>query len=852
MSPSKVLPAAIVAGPDRLARFEREARIVAALNHPHIAAIYGVEERDGVQGLVLELVEGDTLSERLSRVSRTASPGLPVGEALEYARQIARALEAAHAKGIIHRDLKPGNIKITPDGAIKLLDFGIAKMITGDSPTHALTGTSPAADATHAGAIVGTAAYMSPQQARGEAVDNRADIWAFGCVVYEMLTGTSPFAHATLHETLAAVCDEEPDWKVVARSTPASIRYVLRSCLEKDPARRPRDIVSVRRVIDDSLARRTRRPVRTVAAAAVAAIVLTAAAVALLRERRPPGPEEWVQLTRFADSAGQPALSPDGRMVAFVRGPSTFITAGQIFVKPLPDGEAVQVTNDERTKMSPAFSPDGSRIAYSVFEGARGNTWQVPVISGQARPWLENASGLIWTARDRVLFSEIKNNNVHMAIVSARPDRSESRDVYVPANASGMAHRSYLSPDGKWAVVVEMDNGPWVPCRLVSMDGRSPDRQVGPPNGGCTFAAWSPNGKWIYLSSSAGGAFHIWRQRFPGGEPEQLTSGPTEEEGIAVAPDGRSFVTAVASKQSAVWIHRPGGDRSISLEGFAFDPVFTPDGKKLLYRNLHGPSLLDASELLATDLESGLTEPLFTEVPISGGPSSTYDLSIDGRRVVVLGGLGEERQLWIVPLDRRSPPRAVPNVNGFLGSPRFVASGEIAFRMGSERFLYAVQEDGTGLRRLLDRPTLTIRGLSPDGRWLVVLDVTKDEVSGFDGRSIVARSLTGAADLRLISSVASGELTESVLKWSQDGRILSVVPAAQHRGQSAKTYSFPLTGGAMFPAIPPGGFRSAAEMAQVPGVTTLDVYDYTPGPSEGVYAFARESVQRNLYRIPLR
>ena len=294
------------------------------------------------------------------------------------------------------------------------------------------------------------------------------------------------------------------------------------------------------------------------------------------------------------------------------------------------------------------------------------------------------------------------------------------------------------------------------------------------------------------------------------------------------------------------------GDRSISLEGFAFDPVFTPDGKKLLYRNLHGPSLLDASELLATDLESGLTEPLFTGVPISGGPSSTYDVSTDGRRVVVLGGIGEERQLWIVPLDRRSPPQAVPNINGFLGSPRFVASGEIAFRMGSERLFYAVQEDGTGLRRLLDRPTLTIRGLSPDGRWLVVLDVTKDEVSGFDGRSIVARSLTGAADLRLISSVASGELTESVLKWSQDGRILSVVPAAQHRGQSAKTYSFPLTGGAMFPAIPPGGFRSAAEMAQVPGVTTFDLYDYTPGPSEGVYAFARESVQRNLYRIPLR
>jgi Tol biopolymer transport system component len=848
----KVLPAAIIAGPERLARFEREARIVAALNHPHIAAIYGVEERDGVQGLVLELVEGDTLSERLSRVSRAASPGLPVGDALEYARQIARALEAAHAKGIIHRDLKPGNIKITPDGAIKLLDFGIAKMITGDSPTQALTETSPAADATHAGAIVGTAAYMSPQQARGEAVDNRADIWAFGCVVYEMLTGRSPFARATLHETLAAVCDEEPDWNVVARSTPASIRYVLRSCLEKDPARRPRDIVSVRRVIDDALARRPRRPVRTAAAAGVAAIILTAAAVALFRERRPPGPDQWVQLTRFADSAGQPALSPDGRMVAFVRGVSTFITPGQIFVKPLPEGEAVQVTNDELTKMSPAFSPDGSRIAYSVFEGARWNTWQVAVINGQARPWLENASGLTWTGKDRLLFSERKNNNIHMAIVSARSDKSESRDVYVPAKASGMAHRSYLSPDGKWVLIVEMDNGPWVPCRLVSVDGRSPDRQVGPLNGGCTFAAWSPDGKWIYLSSSAGGAFHIWRQRFPGGEPQQITSGPTEEEGIAVAPDGRSFVTAVASKQSAVWVHRPDGDRQVSLEGFAFDPVFTLDGRSLLYRILSGPSLLDPSELFVTDLESRRTEPLLPGVSISGAPSSTYDVSLDGHRAVVLGGSGEQRQLWIVTLDRRSPPRAVPNVDGFLSSPFFLRSGEIVFRMGPERILHAVQEDGTGLRRLFDRPALAIRGLSPDGRWLVVLEITKDEESGFEGRSLVARSLTGAADLRLISPVAPPSLTESVVKWSADGRILSVVPAAQHRGQMmTKAYSFPITAGGMS-AIPPGGFRSEAELGQVPGATSLDIYDYAPGPSEGLYAFTRESVQRNLYRIPLR
>ena len=365
----------------------------------------------------------------------------------------------------------------------------------------------------------------------------------------------------------------------------------------------------------------------------------------------------------------------------------------------------------------------------------------------------------------------------------------------------GMADRSYLSPDGTWAVVVEMDNGPWVPCRLVSMDGRSPDRQVGPPNGGCTFAAWSPNGKWIYLSSSAGGAFHIWRQRFPRGEPEQLTSGPTEEEGIAVAPDGQSFVTAVASKQSAVWIHRPGGDRSISLEGFAFDPVFTPDGKKLLYRNLHGPSLLDASELLATDLESGLTEPLFTEVPISGGPSSTYDVSTDGRRVVVLGGMERSASSGLFRWT------GVPRLKPFLTStdswvPPDSSRAANCFEIGIRTAPLCCSGRRHGSAAATRPANSDDQGPLSDGRWLVVLDVTKDEVSGFDGRSIVAGSLTGAADLRLISSVASGELTESVLKWSQDGRILSVVPAAQHRGQSSQDVFVSADGGSDVPGDP--------------------------------------------------
>src|SRR5262245_52608498 len=215
------------------------------------------------------------------------------------------------------------------------------------------------------------------------------------------------------------------------------------------------------------------------------------------------------------------------------------------------DGEPVQLTRDDLQKMSPVFSPDGSKIAYTTVAGPRWDTWAVPVISGQTQLWLPNASGLVWLGRDKILFSEIKDNDIHMPIVTSEESRAGQRDIYVPASKRGMAHRSYPSPDGRWALIVEMDRAIWLPCRLVPMDGSSAGRQVGPPDAGCTFAAWSPDGDWMYFSSNVGGAFHTWRQRFSDGQPEQITSGPSEEEGIAMAPDGRSFITAVGTRQSS-------------------------------------------------------------------------------------------------------------------------------------------------------------------------------------------------------------------------------------------------------------------------------------------------------------
>ncbi len=221
----KVLPPQFTANAQRNARFEREARLLATLNHPHIAAIYGVQEADGVRALVLELVEGETLADRIVRTSN--SEGMPVAEALGIARQIAEALDAAHEKGIVHRDLKPANVKITPDGVVKVLDFGLAKAPGAEGTRSDVTESVD-------GAILGTAAYMSPEQARSQPVDKRADIWAFGCVVYEMLTRRLAFPGDTVSDTIAAILQKEPDWSALPAATPCAVRRLLRRCLAKN------------------------------------------------------------------------------------------------------------------------------------------------------------------------------------------------------------------------------------------------------------------------------------------------------------------------------------------------------------------------------------------------------------------------------------------------------------------------------------------------------------------------------------------------------------------------------------------------------------------------------------------
>ena len=663
----KTLPPAFSDNPDRLARFRQEARILASLNHPNIAAIYGLERSGDVDHLVLELVEGQILS----------GP-LPVAKVLDYARQVAQALEAAHGKGIIHRDLKPANIKVTPDGRVKVLDFGLAKAVWGteespdDSQAQTVTGLG-----TGAGQIVGSPPYMSPEQARGTAVDERTDIWAFGCLLYELLTGRRAFLGEDLSSTIAAVLEREPDWMILPGATPPSIRELMQRCLHKDPTRRLQNIVDARKTIERAQRGWNRWQIAAIATAALAVLAIGGA----VWSRGPapaPNRSEWVQITQLPDSVSQPALSPDGRMLTFIRGPETFFGPGQVYVKMLPDGEPVQLTNDNQPKMRPVFSPDGMRIAYTVLGPKfHWDTWVVPVLGGAPQQWLKNASGLVWTGPQQVLFAEIKKFP-HMGIVEADEKRIGQHDVYLPAHEHAMAHLSYASPNGEWLLIVEMDEDHnWMPCRLLPLDGKSPARQVGPPNAACTSGAWSPDGKWMYVTSNAGGVNHIWRQQFPDGEPEQVTFGPTEEEGITLAPDGRSFVTAAALRNVSIWLHDARGERQISsLEGIAVNPKFTPDGKKLCYiivKETPTPFSPQPGEVWVADLESGRSQSL-----VPGFQVRDYDVSADGQQVVMDAADPEgQRGLWLAPLDRQSPPRRIPNAEGGR-QPKFVTDGDIS------------------------------------------------------------------------------------------------------------------------------------------------------------------------------
>jgi DNA-binding winged helix-turn-helix (wHTH) protein/Tol biopolymer transport system component len=580
---------------------------------------------------------------------------------------------------------------------------------------------------------------------------------------------------------------------------------------------------------------------------AIAVMVLAAAGIALGVMRRPAAnqPLIYTQITSFTDAVVWPTLSPDGRMVAFYRGGLTMFTADQIYVKMLPNGEPVQLTHDPRQKYNLAFSPDGSQIAYTVMEKGW-HTYTVSVLGGDSKLFLPNAAGLSWLDQHHLLFSEFKTG-VHLGIVTAGEDRSEHREIYFPAEERMMAHYSYLSPDRKWVLLAEM-NPQWQPCRLVpfsgdsssgSSSGTSGGRQVGPP-GSCTSTAWSPDGNWMYFAVAVNGKRHLWRQRFPDGQPEQITSGLTEEDGLAVAPDGRSLITSMSTKQNAVWIHDLSGDRALSTEGYAdlTPPRFSMDGKRLYYL-LRRDSPEAPDELWRADLDSGSSE-----VVVPGGSMREYDISDDEKEVVfTTQTAGQSTELWLAPLDRSAPPRRIGDTGEV--EPHFGPDGRVVFRLteGNTFYLAGMGRDGSGRAKIFPSPILDILGISRDRRF-AILGVPAATPAG--GQEIAVPIEGGPARKVWLCDFGCRQ------KWSPDGGYyyVPVAPPSQ-KNPTGKTLVIPVPPGESLPRWPASGIRSEAEALAMPGVRAIPQASIGPGLGT-TYAYVKPTMHANLFRIPLR
>lgn len=544
----------------------------------------------------------------------------------------------------------------------------------------------------------------------------------------------------------------------------------------------------------------------------------------------------YTQITSFTDAAVNPVLSPDGRMVAFYRSDRTFFIADQIYAKMLPDGEPVQLTHDPRVKYNLAFSPDSSRIAYTVMENGW-HTYTVSSLGGDSTLFLPNAAGLTWLDQHRLLYSEIKTG-VHMGIVTANDDRSEHREIYFPMRDRAMAHYSYASPDRKWALVVEMDPQ-WQPCRLIPLAGGSPGKQVGPA-GACTSAAWSPDGSWMYFGVEVQGRRHLWRQSFPDGQPEQVTSGPTEEDGLAVAPDGRSLITSISTKQNAVWIHDSHGDHALSTEGYAdaTPPLFSHDGKRLYYLLRHD-SPESPSELWRADIDSGHSEAV-----VPGVSMLAYDLSNDEKEVVfTTQPAGQASQLWLAPLDRSSPPRMI-SASGE-ANPHFGPKGQVLFRYadGKDYYLAKMALDGSGRTKIYPSPILDFFGTSPDRRFAILsAPLRMPKVSGQG--PVMAVPVEGGAARNICDNLC-------LVRWSPDGKYFYLVATPSSLTTPAgRTLMIPVPPGESFPPLPASGFRPGGEGLPISGIKYVEQSGIAPGLGSN-YAYVKATMHANLFRIPL-
>ena len=705
----KVVPDRFLSIPGRLARFELEARVLATLNHPHIGAIYGLEDADGVRGLVLELVEGATLAER------TAAGPLSIQEALDVARQIADALEAAHDRGVIHRDLKPANVKIKSDGTVKVLDFGLAKVFATEELGDDASQTRPIV-AVHSaeGVIEGTTAYMSPEQARGKPVDKRTDIWAFGCVLFEILTGRLAFAGETSSDTIVAIVEREPDWGVLPAQTPPSIRRLLQRCLQKDAKRRLRDIGDARLEIEEALATFvaatspvTSEHVSTARLSSASLWVrrswwgsavgglLIIAAVSAWQLRRTEymwrSPLESATVTRLTDFEGaehHAAISRDGKFVTFL---SDHDGSWNAWVSQVGSGDIYNLTKGSVPELrNPAtrtlgFNPDGTlvtlwrRVPDSAGGGMVNAGWAVPTLGGPLRPYLKDISDI----------SELD-----------------------------------WSPDGSLIVYHPPTDGD--PLFVTDPGEKLGRRKIYEARKGFHnhFPIWSHDGAFIYfVQGLVLEKSDVWRIRPAGGQPERLTFHDAQVTFPTLLNDRTLLYLATDDEGYGPWIHSMDVERRISRRIFAgVDPhtslAASADGRRLVAtasRSTHHLWRVPIADGVID--ESGATR---LSLPTSSGLSPR----IKPGYIIYRGQKAGRDGLW--KLADGGPATELWNgVNGRVISGAAIAPGgqQVAFSVRARAVtqLYVMNTDGTGTRHVGEE--LDVRGAaawSPDGRWLAV------------------------------------------------------------------------------------------------------------------------------------